>query len=277
MSLDEEEEEESMKKQLVVLVAVLAVGLLAVSPAMAIKEGEFDGDRHPYVGLMVADDIDGNPMWRCSGALLSPTVFLTAGHCTEPPAARATIWFEEDIDAGIPDNGYPFGGPTSVDGTTYTHPLYDPGAFFLYDLGVVVLDEPVYMDEYAVLPELDVLDVMARRRGRQDVTFTSVGYGLQWINPVFVESERVRMLARPHLIMINVPGFTGDYSIMLSNNHSTGGTCFGDSGGPNFVGDTNVVGGVTSFALNGNCAGTGGVYRVDRADDLDWIYSFLMP
>ena len=69
------------------------------------------------------------------------------------------------------------------------------------------------------------------------------------------------------------PGFTGDFSIMLSNNHSTGGTCFGDSGGPNFIGNTNVVGGVTSFGINGNCAGTGGVYRVDRADDLNWIYS----
>ncbi|NTU65203.1 MAG: hypothetical protein HGB05_17835 [Chloroflexi bacterium] len=34
----------------------------------------------------------------------------------------------------------------------------------------------------------------------------------------------------------------------------------------------NVVGGVTSFGKNGNCAGTGGVYRVDRADDLNWLY-----
>ena len=64
-------------------------------------------------------------------------------------------------------------------------------------------------------------------------------------------------------------------SLLLSNNHSTGGTCFGDSGGPNFINDTNVVGGVTSFGLNGNCAGTGGVYRVDRADDLDWLATFL--
>jgi hypothetical protein len=46
-----------------------------------------------------------------------------------------------------------------------------------------------------------------------------------------------------------------------------------DSGGPNFIGDSNVVGGVTSFGLNGNCAGTGGVYRVDQADDLNWLNS----
>ena len=79
------------------------------------------------------------------------------------------------------------------------------------------------------------------------------------------------MVAYPHLIQIN-GGLVGDFSLLLSNNHSTGGTCFGDSGGPNFIGDSNVVGGVTSFGLNGNCAGTGGVYRVDRTDDLDWLY-----
>jgi secreted trypsin-like serine protease len=80
------------------------------------------------------------------------------------------------------------------------------------------------------------------------------------------------MVAHPKLLQINVPGATGDFSILLSNNAHTGGTCFGDSGGPNFVGDSNVVGGVTSYGKNGTCAGTGGVYRVDRADDLDWIY-----
>jgi secreted trypsin-like serine protease len=57
----------------------------------------------------------------------------------------------------------------------------------------------------------------------------------------------------------------------LPRSATTGGTCFGDSGGPNFIGTSNVVGGVTSFGKNGNCAGTGGVYRVDRADDLGWL------
>ena len=74
---------------------------------------------------------------------------------------------------------------------------------------------------------------------------------------------------------INVPGFTGDFSMLLSNNANTGGTCFGDSGGPNFLGDSNVVAGVTSFGVNGNCAGTGGVFRMDRSWSLDWVSSFL--
>jgi hypothetical protein len=255
------------------LVVLCILSSLTINPAFAIKNGGLDGENHPYVGLMVALDIDGNPLWRCSGTLMSEYVFLTAGHCTEPPAARATIWFDSDVQSGIPDNGYPFAG--DVFGTTFTHPDYNPNAFFLADLGVVLLDDPMIMDEYGALPDLDQLDALKTRRGLQDQTFTAVGYGLQFINPVFVESERVRMYATPRLIMINVAGFTGDFSLMLSNNHSTGGTCFGDSGGPNFLSDSNVVAGVTSFGINGNCAGTGGVYRIDRADDLDWLSGFL--
>ena len=134
------------------------------------------------------------------------------------------------------------------------------------------------MAEYGALPQLNILDKLAKQRGLQNVTFTAVGYGLQQSFPdqasFLAHNQRVRMLARPHLLQINT-GFTGDFSILLSNNHSTGGTCFGDSGGPNFIGKSNVVGGVTSFGINGQCAGTGGVYRVDRADDLAWIATFF--
>ena len=261
------------KKSLIVLAMVLAIMLAVVGGAAAITNGELDGEGHPMVGLMVAQDENRIPLWRCSGTLLSPTVFLTAGHCTEPPAAHAEIWFDADVESGIPENGYPYTG--DVGGKTYLHPDYDPGAFYLYDLGVVVLDTPHVVASYGTLPTLDVLDEMKKRRGISDTSFTAVGYGLQYINPVFVEAERVRMVAYPHLVQINAPGLTGDYSLLLSNNHSTGGTCFGDSGGPNFINDGLVVGGVTSFGLNGNCRGTGGVYRVDRADDLDWLGTFL--
>lgn len=263
-----------MKKITIALLLTLALMLSTVGLASAVTDGELDGEGHPYVGLMVAQDADGNPLWRCSGTLLSATLFLTAGHCTEAPAAHVEIWFDSDVESGIPANGYPNTG--DVGGTPYTHPQYDPDAFFLYDLGVVVLDEPMVMDVYGVLPELDQLDGLKTQRGKQDVTFTAVGYGLQESFPDAASwkenNQRVRMVARPHLIQIN-GGIVGDYSLLLSNNAHTGGTCFGDSGGPNFIGDSNVVAGVTSFGLNGTCGGTGGVYRVDRADDLDWLYS----
>lgn len=262
------------KKMLFAVFSVMIILAVAVSPAAAVTDGELDGDSHPYVGLMVAQDANGNPLWRCSGTLLSSTLFLTAGHCTEAPAAHVEIWFASDVESGIPANGYPFTG--DVGGTPYTHPQYDPNAFLLYDLGVVVLDEELVMSEYGALPGLDQLDALKTRRGKQDVSFTSVGYGLQESFPDAAawqeNNQRVRMVAHPHLLQINTPGFTGDFSILLSNNANTGGTCFGDSGGPNFIGDSNVVGGVTSYGINGNCAGTGGVYRVDRADDLNWLY-----
>jgi hypothetical protein len=259
-------------KTLGATLAVIAALVIGFLPAAAVTDGEFDGEGHPYVGIMVAQDAEGEPLWRCSGTLLSPTIFLTAGHCTYG-AARVEIWFDADVESYIPDNGYPYDG--AVGGTPSTHPSYDPNAFYLYDLGVVELDTPYETGVYGALPGYDQLDTLATQRGQQDTWFTAVGYGLQASFPDPVawknSSERVRMVSYPRLIQINT-GFTGDSSLLLSNNANTGGTCFGDSGGPNFITDTNVVGGVTSFGINGNCAGTGGVYRVDRADDLDWLY-----
>ena len=281
-----------MRRNVLIVLAVVALLAVTVVPALAITDGEPDGDGHPYVGLMVAKNADGNVLWRCSGTLISPTIFLTAGHCTEAPAVSAAIWFDSGYPDEIPlDPKYVSlanGGPSCADpavkgypckgydakGTTYVHPQYDPDAFFLYDLGVVVLDKPVKMKTYGALPKLDVLDQF--KTDKQDVTFTAVGYGLQQSFPDATSwkdvAYRTRMVAYPRLIQINTPGFTGDFSILLSNNANTGGTCFGDSGGPNFIGDTNIVGGVTSFGMNGTCGGTGGVYRVDRADDLNWLY-----
>jgi secreted trypsin-like serine protease len=253
---------------------VLAAAVVAL-PASAITDGSPDGDAHPYVGLMVAQDADGNPLWRCSGTLISSTLFLTAGHCTEAPAAHVEIWFDTDVQSGIPANGYPLTGEAS--GTPYTHPQYDPNAFYLHDLGVVVLDEPVVASTYGALPSLDQLDALKSGKVKQDTFFTAVGYGLQKAFPDAASWKdvalRVRMVSHPRLIQINT-GYTGDGSMILSNNANTGGTCFGDSGGPNFLGDSNVVAGVTSFGKNGTCAGQGGVYRVDRADDLDWLATF---
>jgi hypothetical protein len=280
--------EATMRRKLLILLGVLT---LLGGTATAITDGELDSGRHPFVGLMIALDVDGNPLWRCSGTLVSEGVFLTAGHCSEAPAVRGEIWF---ADGPVPvDPAYPAGGtnhcagisgyPCKGDagGTVHLHPLWNPNAFVLHDLSIVVLDSPKTMDRYGALPALDQLDALKTRRGQQDRTFTAVGYGLQKSFPdaaAWKESAiRVRMLATPFLIQIN-GGIVGDYSLLLSNNANTGGTCFGDSGGPNFIGsgrtETNVIAGVTSFGMNGTCGGTGGVYRIDKADDLDWLATF---
>lgn len=86
----------------------------------AVKFGEPDGTDHPHVGLLVFD-VGGSPAWRCSGTLLSPRVMLTAGHCTFGTSG-GRVWFDPDVDAGIPENGYPYGGGTSTSAWTCTEP-----------------------------------------------------------------------------------------------------------------------------------------------------------
>jgi len=261
-----------MKKTLALLAALFATIAVAAGPAGAVTDGQLDGNGHPYVGLMVAQDAKGNPLWRCSGTLISAKLFLTAGHCTEAPAAHAEIWFQSDVTDAAAMN-YPFEG--QVGGTTYTHPDYDPNAFYVRDLGVVVLSgRGMAMSQYGTLPGLNSLDAL---KPGSSTRFTSVGYGLQKSFPdaaAWKESAlRIRMVANPYLLQIN-GGIVGDFSLLLSNNTNSGGTCFGDSGGPNFLGSSNVVAGVTSFGMNGTCGGTGGVFRVDRSWSLDWLSTF---
>jgi secreted trypsin-like serine protease len=264
--------------------AVIAIAMMLlvamIGPASAITDGELAGEDHPEVVLLLME-IGGEPAFRCTGTMIEPDILLTAGHCTNDFPGEAysgmRVFYESDVDGG--DNNYPFAGPNSIEAEAWAaHQDYPTAPFFVNDVGVVklVADVPgIDSDEYGVLPEVDQLDVMKTRRGRQNTTFTSVGYGLQQINPVFVQADKVRMFANPRLIQINTPGFTGDFSLLLSNNHSTGGTCSGDSGGPNFLGDSQVVAGVTSFGLNGNCAGTGGVFRMDRQNVLDFVNGFI--
>jgi hypothetical protein len=65
-----------------------------------------------------------------------------------------------------------------------------------------------------------------KQTGLPDITFTSVGYGLQMNFPDAAawkeHNPKTRMVAYPHLLQINIPGFTGGFSLLLSNNAHTG-------------------------------------------------------
>ncbi|NIP41406.1 MAG: trypsin-like serine protease, partial [Aliifodinibius sp.] len=227
------------KKTIIALVAALVLLLVAVFPAGAVQFGERDADDHPYVGLLVFD-VEGTPAWRCSGTLLSPTVMLTAGHCTFGTSG-GRVWFEPDVQAGRPDNGYPFGGGSSIEfSEIYTHPDYIDGAFFLYDVGIAILSEPVNLGTYATLADVGLLDELSTKRGLKDLSFTVVGYGLQSVVPT-LQADLVRYRADVQLIDVNgTAGIPSGTSASFTNNpgggNGSGGTCSGDSGGPVFQG-----------------------------------------
>jgi V8-like Glu-specific endopeptidase len=246
---------------------------LAPRAPSRIVYGSLDGNAHPAVVLIIMDSA-GSPAYRCSGTLIAPKLVLTAGHCAGEPGefSGMRVFTESDVENG--NNNYPYAGPNTVEAKSWrAHPQFTEAQFYLHDVGVIELRTAINLpaSAYGVLPAANQLDAL---QPGSSTRFTAVGYGVQRINPVMLEAELIRMSANPYLVQINT-GFTGSYSLLLSNNASSGGTCGGDSGGPNYLGTSNVVAGVTSFGLNGSCGGTGGVFRMDRRDVLDFVRQYL--
>ena len=262
---------------LALLVLILAVGAL---PAAAITGGELDGEGHPNVGLMIAE-IDGEPQWRCSGTLIAPRVFLTAGHCVGDGATAARVWFDTDLTE---NEEYPYGGDTSIEGTPVPHPDYawvwpDP-----HDVGLVILDEEVTDFPTAALPPPDWLGELKKdgilkggygnSKKEDGVFFRSVGYGgalESWPPPVLVY-EKIRQVSESEYVALTQTHLHLSQKAVFDES----GSCFGDSGGPVFwlhpdTGQETIVA-VTSSG-DGQCVATGLNYRVDVPEILDWIYS----
>jgi hypothetical protein len=265
-------------------IALLTVALLATLalPASGITNGQPDGDDHPYVGLAVFDieTPDGIvPNHRCSASLLTPTVVLTAGHCTDGTVA-ARIWFDEIVQT---NTEYPFSGSTSYDGTPFTYPDFAIGegnglpGFALRDVGIIVLSEPVPVEvvsQYASLPSPGLVDTLDNK-----ASVDIVGYGVQEQivggGPPVWTGLRVRLQAEAQLVSGNFK-HSGEFIKLTQNpGGGSGGTCFGDSGGPDLLGGTDTVLSVNSYVTNSNCAGVGYGSRVDIPEVLDWIQSFL--
>lgn len=255
-------------RKLFALLVVLASSAIAASPANAVLYGTADQGEHPYVGIVRFFDAEGNYLWRCTGTLISPTVVLTAGHCTYGTAS-AEVWFTDTAPtlAEILSGDYEAG----ITGDTYAYPGYDEFATFpnTGDVGVVVLDRRVRMDTYGQLPTVGLVDTLYKHE-----TFEIVGFGQQDTQPVAV-AEIQKIKATVKLISLQ-SGYSAGFNLQLSSNAGKphrGGLCFGDSGGPVLYGTTILA--VNSFVINENCAGAGYSYRIDQPEILAWINSFL--
>ena len=264
-----------MRKKFFVVVAVLTVLMLMATPVLAITYGEPDNGEHPYVGVVVfTSDLENFGL--CSGTLIAPKVFLTAGHCAVE-ATYAWVSFAEvpDYDALFANLRNPRGW---ISGTGIAHPdfvgLTVPNT---NDIGVILLDKAVNMDVYGEIAPLGFLDTYATQVGRQEVIFNAVGYGVNSQKP-FEEWEGNRFKSEQRIINLKNSLVDG-YNMMLTNSpgggHGSGGTCSGDSGGPILLGGTNLIVAINSFGVAPWCKGNDYAYRVDIQNSYDFLSQFV--
>ncbi len=235
------------------LLCTAFAALFAVGSAGAIINGEPDGNRHPYVAAIgFIDAATGRPGAFCTGTLISPTVIVTAGHCTYRSSA-AFVWFDSTWN--------PRNRPAAV-GRPVTHPDFNPERVTpnTGDLGVVLLNSPVVMETYGALPGEDYLDGKKMKGREHDVSI--VGYGLQSLVPPVQTGER--MLGRTKIKNLN-SSVVRDYGVKTSGakGEKGSGMCLGDSGGPLLQGDSNLVLAVHSFGDVDTCTGANFAYRTD--------------
>jgi len=224
-------------KPLPSMIAALAVALVTVSTAAAITGGGVDGDAHPYVGALVV-----NGSVECSGVLVAPTVFATAGHCGVD-GSRVSVSFDSKLDAG----SSLLDGTLEVDSTKGS------------DLAVVVLDAAA-----GVVPASHPAAGSADSLGKGALV-TSVGYGYssRAADGSFVYDGFRRAASSP---------VTKVSKSMLSLSTSTAGPCMGDSGGPQLSGST-----VLSLTSTGSkdCAGKAEGYRLDTQSARAFLSGFV--
>jgi hypothetical protein len=126
-----------------------------------------------------------------------------------------------------------------------------------HDIAVIVLDRAVRDIAPARLPEADSLAALP---GTQQ--FTSVGYGAYAVpngpgGHEFLYDD-VRGVATGTLNSITQTWLR----ISQNASHGDGGTCDGDSGGPNFLGTTDIVA-ATTITGDTTCRSTNVDYRLD--------------
>jgi hypothetical protein len=159
-----------MKFRLYDFIAAIALAVITANPAAAIIGGQPDGNGHPNVGALDLRPI-GFPI-PCSGTLVSPTVYVTAGHCTNFLESRGITQARVTFDPVVSDTARFYTGVPHTNPGFFTGSASDPG-----DIGVVVFPTPIQAITPAPLPPAGLLDQLGPR-GLKDQTFSQVGYGV---------------------------------------------------------------------------------------------------
>jgi secreted trypsin-like serine protease len=246
--------------------------LVTTVPAAAITYGQPDGNGHPNVGAVIRLRSDGQFRILCSGSLIAPRVFLTASHCTR---------FLED--QGISDVWVTF-DPTftqsspRIHGTMHSNPNFSQRQSDTGDIAVITLDQAVTNVAPVQLPPEGLLDQMKAAGTLNRTLFTSVGYGTQEPKP----GPGGITNAFPMERWFSVGEFNSlnKAFMRIAQTQATGdgGTCSGDSGGPQFLGaganETNMQ---VSITITGDvfCFATNVVYRLDTPQARTFLSEFV--
>lgn len=254
-----------MRSLLRALLATTVVALAIAAPSGAILNGKPD-TAHPYVGILVTV-VDGKRVPVCSGFLVSPTVFVTAGHCVA--ALGGTLPAFVSFDQAYT------GESDLLLGTAVPNPAFRAGGS-AHEIAAVLLDEGVTASAYAQLPSLGLLDSLNKRKGLQDRSLTIVGYGANDVIKGGYDVQLVRSFASSRLLNLTSAN-AGGFNLQLSSNpgQGKGAICFGDSGGPALLGSSDIVVGINSYVNNRQCSGNAFAFRMDTVESLGFLAPYL--
>ena len=256
------------------------VALLVPATAGAVINGSPDGSAHPYVGM------SGNGVSVCSGSLVSPTVYVTAGHCFATTVSK--LGTSPDGHPIVKVSFDPRGATVPSDqrvnffGVEYAHPQFCEGcgtgpSILDHDVAVVVFSTPIptsIVPRYAKLPRLG-LDV-SLGGSRVDV----VGYGIQQLANGGGQDPEILALGSRYTgqtTLVPGDGVLGPRFVKLGSSEAAGdaGVCRGDSGGPDLVAGTDTIAAITSFGMNDRCKGVSYSYRLDTPDARGFLSQFV--